>query len=131
MTKRWIRHQGESYDLQEATQRAAIGDLRELLRVADISARKIADTLMGMSEMESILDVYDSEDRLEVFAAMLFLCRRKAGDRDFTWADALATSLIDIQLVVEVDEEEEADPKGPDLPTPDGAGEVEPVTSLT
>src|SRR5690349_1330678 len=105
---KWLHYEGVKYDLMAATQRARIGDLVELNRLSGISVRKIADVLIGMGGMESILDVYDEPERLEVFAAMLFLCKRKAGE-PFTWDEALGTSLIDITL--DFGEVVEADPK--------------------
>lgn len=131
MTQRWIEFEGVRHDITEATQRGAIGDLRELLKVSGVSVAKIARTLYEMGEMDSILGVYESEDRLEAFAALLFLCLRKSGRRDFTWEDALATSMMDIRLVVEVDEEDEADPKAPAPSTPDGPEGSDPESSPT
>lgn len=112
----WLEYDGTRYDLQEATQRSAIRDLVELKKLSGISVRTIADTLIGMGEMESPLEIFDEVERLEVFAAMLFLCKRKAGDT-FSWDDALSASLIDISL--DFGEAVEEDPKVSDLSTPE------------
>jgi len=116
---KWLTYEGEKYDLMGATQRARIGDLVELNRLSGISVRTIADTLIGMGEMKSILDVYDDPERLEVFAAMLFLCKRKAGEA-FTWDEALGASLVDISL--DFGEVSEEDPKALSPQTPDEPG---------
>ena len=126
-----IRYQGVEYDLQEATREATIGDARELLKVGGVAVSDIAKALMGMGEMQSAVEVFDKVERLEAFAAMLFLCLRKAGRKDFTWADALDVPMVHIQLVIYTpDEEEDADPKAPDLPTPDEP-EARAATSAT
>lgn len=123
---RWLTFEGVRYDLREATQKPLIRDLIELKKQAGISVRTIADVLIGMGEMNSILDVYDEVDRLEVFAAMLFLCKRKAGE-DYTWNDALSVSLIDITIEFDEEEGEESDPKDVSPSMPDGDA-VEPTT---
>lgn len=118
-TRRWIEYGGQKFDLMAATQQAAIGDLLELHREAGMSVRKIGDVLVELKDMESILDIYDTPERLEVWPAMLFLCKRKAGDRGFTYAQALAVSLVDVQIIIERDDEDDADPKDSAPPTPD------------
>ena len=126
-----IRFEGVEYDLQDATRRATIGDARELLKVGGIAVSDIAKALIGMGEMQSAIEVFDKVERLEAFAAMLFLCLRKAGRKDFTWDDALATPMVDITLVIHTGEEvEDDDPKAPDLPTP-AEPEASQVTSAT
>ena len=117
-TRRWIKYEGRKYDVMEATQRATIGDLLELHRDAGMSVRKISTVLTGLADMKSILDIYDEPARLEVWSAMLFLCLRKAGRREFTWDDALSVSLVDIALDIETPEEGAGDPKVSDPPTP-------------
>jgi hypothetical protein len=123
---RWLTYEGQQFDLQAATQAASIRDLVELKKTAGISVRTIADTLVGMGEMESFLDIYDSVDRLEVFAAMLFLCKRKAGE-SFSWDDALGASLVDITLSFEEDEAD--DPKATSPQTPVELGGEEQQTT--
>jgi len=84
-----------------------------------------------MREMGSLLEVYESVERLDFFAASLFLCLRKAGRKDFTWKDALEVPLSDITLVVDVEDEGgDADPKVSD---PQTLAELEasPATSET
>lgn len=128
-TRRWIKYGGKKYDVMEATQRAAIGDLLELHREAGMSVRKISNVLTSLADMESILDIYDEPDRLSVWPAMLFLCLRKAGHREFTWADALAVSLVDIQLDIETEEAGEGDPKVSDPTTSDELDDAATTTS--
>ena len=127
-TRRWIQYEGQKYDVMAATQRAAIGDLLELHREARMSVRKIGDVLTGLKDMSSILDIYDSPERLEIWPAMLFLCKRKAGDRGFTYAQALAVSLVDVQLLIDTEEVEDG-PKVSDPPTPDEPAGEAPTTS--
>lgn len=130
-TARWIEYRGVRYDLTEATQQATIGTLLELHRVAGMSVRKVSEVLIGMGDMTSILDVFDSPERLEVWPAMLFLCKRKAGDADFTWEQALSVSLYDVHLVIDEPGEADADPKVSDPRTPDESDGEEPTTSST
>jgi hypothetical protein len=125
-----LGYKGESFDIQDATNNGTIGDVRELLKESGVSVWKIGRTLIGMEEMGSLLEVYESVDRLDFFAAALFLCLRKAGRKDFTWSDALAVPLSDITLIIDVREGGDADPKVSDLPTPEGP-EGSPATSET
>jgi len=131
-TRKWIEYHGEKYDIQPATQEASIRDLKELLRVGGISVAKIAATFKGMKDMQSNLDVYEDPERLDLFAALLFLCLRKAGRRDFTWDDAQDTPMVDIVLVFELDDAEgDADPKASDPRTLDEPEGSESGDSLT
>lgn len=125
--------EGQLHDLTVAMREATIGDLKDLKRLSRVDGSKglsvgainralneLDDALSTITEDstfdeldEVILEFFDDLDHLDAFAGMVFLCRRKAGDR-ISFDDALAVNLSDVQFVpAPDDEEEEADPKGP------------------
>lgn len=123
---------GREYDLTEAVQRPAIGDVVDLKRATKdlgepVSVRKITDAIEDLGGVflsigdggtvrdlgDAMLDYFDDIDHLLAFSAMVFLCRRKAGE-PCTWEAALRVSPADVQLRVDVESvEDEADPKDP------------------
>ena len=116
----WLVVDGVRYDLQEAIQEPSIRSLVDLQKAAGISVTTIAETLVGMGGMKSATEIFDSVERLNVFAALVFLCRRKAGERDLTFDEASEVSLANVSLDFEDDDEVEDDPKDPS--TPEGPG---------
>ena len=126
-----VEFEGETFDFRQSTNEASIRDLKELLRVSGISMAKVAATFKGMRDIDSQLDVYDTEERLDLFAAVLFLCKRKAGYREFTWEDAQDAPMSHISLIVEVTEGDDADPKVSDPQTPAVLEESESPSSPT
>ena len=107
---------GVSYDLERAIQHAAIRDLVDLKRatqvggVGGISIKSIVAALDAMQAFTDPMDMFDSVETLETFAALVFLCKRKAGET-VTFDEAAGTSLASVGLEVEDDEPEAVDPK--------------------
>lgn len=109
----WLVVDGTRYDLQESVQRASIKTLVDLQKSAGISVNTIAETLVGMGEMASPSELFDSVERLNVFAALVFLCKRKAGEQ-VSFDDAAEVSMADVSIDFDDESEDEADdPKGP------------------
>jgi len=107
----WLVVRGVRYDLQGAVQEASIRSLVDLQKAAGISVNTIAETLVGMGEMQSAAEIFDSVERLNVFAAMVFLCWRKAGEKvSFDEAAEVSMSEVSIDFDVEEDAADE-DPK--------------------
>lgn len=140
--------EGREYDLTEAIARPAMGDLVDLKRATKgleetVSIRTITDAVVDLGNVfvelgdeatvgdvgEAMLDYFDSVEHLLAFTAMVFLCRRTAGE-PCTWDDASRVSPRDVQVrvEVEVDDEDGADPKAPSTPAGDESGEVQPET---
>lgn len=117
----WLVVQGVRYDLQEAVQHASIRALVDLQKAAGISVNTIADTLVGMGDMKSPREIFDTVERLNVFAAMVFLCRRKAGDV-VTFDEASEVSMADVRIDFDDDDDETADEDPKDQSTPEGPG---------
>ncbi|GAA1787871.1 hypothetical protein [Agromyces lapidis] len=107
---------GVSYDLERAIQHAAIRDLVDLKRatqvggVGGISIKSIVTALEAMQEFDSPMDMFDSVETLETFAALVFLCKRRAGE-PVTFDEACSVSLASVGLEVEDGEAVEVDPK--------------------
>jgi hypothetical protein len=117
----WLVVNEVRYDLQDAVQHASIRSLVDLQKAAGISVNTIAETLVGMGEMQSPEELFESVERLNVFAALVFLCRRKAGEQ-VSFDDASEVSMADVALDFDDDEDEaEDDPKGQSTPEEPGS----------
>jgi uncharacterized protein (DUF433 family) len=109
----WLVIEGDRFDIQEALGKASIRTLVDLQKSAGISVNTIVDTLAALGEMEDPRELFNSVERLYVFAALVFLCRRKAGEK-LSFDDATEVSLADVRIDFEDDEAEVAsDPKDP------------------
>ena len=106
---------GVSYDLERSIQQASIRDLVDLKRatqvggVGGISIKSIASALNELAELSDPMDIFDSLETLETFGALVFLCKRKAGEQ-VTFEEACSTPLSDVGLTVD-EVVEESDPK--------------------
>lgn len=130
---------GKEYQLDEAIYEVAMGDLIDLKRATKgyeepVSVRAIADAVADLGELytglpddatlgdlgDAMLDYFDDVGHLTAFAAMVFLCRRKAGE-PCTWDEALlvSPSAVQFRFDVQVPDEDGPDPK--DLSTPEAA----------
>lgn len=107
---------GVSYDLERSIQQASIRDLVDLKRATQVggaggvSIKSIAAVLESLGELESPMDMFDSVDTLETFAALVFLCKRKAGEA-VSFDEAGSVSLADVGLIVDDAEAEDEAPK--------------------
>lgn len=119
--------EGHEYDLADAIHKPKIGDVLDLKKSGGTAPAKIVDAIDALGEAlrvlpkdasvkdldRVVLGYFDSVEHLEAFAGIVFLCRRKAGET-VTWADALDTSISDVQFIPEGEEEDEGDdPKAP------------------
>jgi hypothetical protein len=130
--------EGREYDLTEAIHKPKIGDVLDLKRSGGTAPARIVDAIDELGEAlralpedatmrdldRVVLEFFDSVEHLEAFAGIVFLCRRKAGE-PATWADALGTSISDVQFALGPDDEgddegEGDDPKAQSTPEADG-----------
>ena len=118
--------EGVSYDLERSIQQASIRDLVDLKRATQvggqggISIKSIAGALNKLAELSDPMDIFDSLETLETFGALVFLCKRKAGE-SVSFDEACNTPLSDVGLTVDEVEAAEDDPK--DQSTPEAHGE--------
>jgi hypothetical protein len=143
---------GREYELDEAVYAPAMGDLIDLKRATKgydepVSVRTITEAVSDLGDVYigfagaddvtvadfggAMLDFFDDVGHLTAFAAMVFLCRRKAGE-PCTWEDALSVSPSAVQFRFDVeapdDEEDGADPKDPSTSEDAGADPDEAMT---
>jgi len=117
----WLVIEGDRFDMQEALGKASIRTLVDLQKSAGISVNTIVDTLSSLGEVEDPRELFNSVERLYVFAALVFLCRRKAGE-SLSFDDATEVSLADVRIDFDVADEdaESDDPKVPSTPETPG-----------
>lgn len=110
------------YSLEDSVNGAALGDLYALKvqtrkdGSAGVSVKTISDTFVRIGEAASepgfnTLSLLDDAEFIQNFIGVAFLARRKAGEQ-VTFEDAGRVSFNDLQIIPEVDEESDADPKG-------------------
>ena len=126
--------EGAVFDLSEAIHKPKIGDVIDLKKSGGTSPSRIVQAIDALGDVlqtlpegatmqvldRAVLDYFDSLEHLEAFAGIVFLCRRKAGE-PVSWAEALDTSISDVQFALSDDDEEDSegdDPKAPSTPEP-------------
>lgn len=110
--------QGTAYDMGEAIQKATISDLILLKRATKskdypgVSVKTIMATLNDAGE--DGMDLLDSEAGLENLRGIIYLCRRRAGEK-LSLEEAVNFPLT--EMTFESDEDDEEDPKEKGTPS--------------
>ncbi len=98
--------QGTKYDVAEIG-RLSLLDLMELKKQSGMSVEDMTGPLES-AEGNSLIDTYEGNMAL---AALIWLTRRKAGERDLTFEQACDFPLDELDVVPDELEEEPADPQ--------------------
>ncbi|PRB69519.1 hypothetical protein [Arthrobacter sp. MYb213] len=116
--------QGKEYELREGISKATLGDLYVLKVKSGMGVKRIMEVFRGMEKAESHFDLIESEDGIQALRAMIFLCRRAAGEYlDFD--EATDFPMSEMGFVVDDEEKSSADPK--ETPTASAPDEGTPV----
>lgn len=120
----------KKYPLKEGIAKASLGDLYVLKIKSGMGIKTIMHTFNGLKGAETHLDFLEDENGIQALRAMIFLCRRAAGEHvDFDEATDVPISSIGFET--EEEDTAKADPKetptasAPDDETP----EPEPATT--
>jgi hypothetical protein len=106
-----IRLAGVTYDMTEAINGAAIGDLKFLKRTYGLSVKTIQEVFSSLETVDDNFDgiaLLDDDVFLDNIQAVIWLTHRKQGERDFTFEQAGEVSFRDIQIIDD-DEVDEVD----------------------
>lgn len=102
---------GKEYDITDALQKSTLADLYDLKVQTGIGMKTLSDSLQRMSALADPQDFLDDEEILRALTSLIWLCRRRAGEK-LTVAEANAVALSDIQFKVDPADtpDEAADP---------------------
>nr|QOL00385.1 hypothetical protein [uncultured organism] len=103
---------GKEYDINESMTKATLFDLYELKMKTGIGMKSLSDALERMGKLADPKDFLDDETILLALCALVWLCRRHAGE-SLTIEEANKVALADVQFKVDaadLPDEVEADP---------------------
>lgn len=99
----------------EALNKASLLDLMELKKQTGLTMETLGDLIAKMETQQKDdpeFDFLGDEGNLLVLAVMIWLARRRAGERSLKFEDSADVPLSDVQLVA--DEADEAPEESPD-----------------
>ncbi|MGP9031555.1 hypothetical protein ACT17S_00570 [Glutamicibacter mysorens] len=100
----------KKYPLKEGIAKASLGDLYVLKIKSGMGIKTIMQTFNGLKGAETHLDFLEDENGIQALRAMIFLCRRAAGEHvDFDEATDMPLSSIGFET--EEEDTAKADPK--------------------
>ncbi|WP_104116969.1 hypothetical protein [Arthrobacter sp. B1805] len=103
---------GKKYELDESMQKASLNDLYVLKVRSGMGIKSLKDNLIKMQTYEDPLDFLDEADNLMALQAMIWLCRRFAGE-NLTIEQANSCPLNEIGF-----ESDEPEPEAEAAPDP-------------
>lgn len=106
----------KQYPLEEAMQKASLNDLYVLKVRSGMGIKALKSNLEKMQTYSDPLDFLDDEGNLMALQAMIWLCRRFAGE-NLSIEEANSTPINEIGF--ETDDEEPAAEQGPKAVAPD------------
>lgn len=106
-----LRIMGVEHDLQEVLRRPSLNDLfylkvksRSPEYPEGMSLRKLGEYLKKMGELEHPSDAIDDPDVLLALKGVVYLCRRRAGEK-VSWEEAGELELSELEFIVEDSDE--------------------------
>lgn len=122
---------GSEYDINESMTKATLYDLYELKTKTGIGMKSLSDALERMGKLADPQQFLDDETILLALCALVWLCRRHAGE-SLSIEEANRVALADVQFKVDAADmpDEAADPTAPALTASDqdDAGETAPTS---
>ncbi|QDY64878.1 hypothetical protein FQA45_00315 [Glutamicibacter halophytocola] len=98
------------YPLKEGIAKASLGDLYVLKIKSGMGIKTLMHTFNNLKGAESHLDFLEDENGIQALRAMIFLCRRAAGE-NIDFEEATNMPLSSIGFETEEQDTPEADPK--------------------
>jgi len=102
---------GQKYDISESLNKATLDDLTQLKVKTGVGMKTLRLSLIAMGKLDDPEDFLDREDILLALSALVWLCRRRAGESKLTLTEAASVPVEDISF---------------EMPDEDGAAEGEP-----
>jgi hypothetical protein len=105
---------GREYELEDALQRSTLADLYQLKLKTGIGMKTLKASLEAMGEFDNPEDFLDDERVLLAFNALIWLCRRRAGEK-LTLEEANDVPISEVAFETD---EPDVTPDEPADPTP-------------
>jgi len=108
------------YPLKEGIAKASLGDLYVLKIKSGMGIKTLMHTFNNLKGAETHLDFLEDENGIQALRAMIFLCRRAAGENiDFEEASNMPLSSIGFESVKETptDSAPDDEPRAPEPTT--------------
>jgi hypothetical protein len=84
-----LKIQGKLYDYLAAMNESSLGDYRDLKRETGFGRQSLFVALLRVEKIKTVEDVFEDEELMSAFIALIWLCKRYAGE-PITLAEAEA-----------------------------------------
>lgn len=121
--------EGREYDAEAGVQKVTLATLYELKVRHGIGMKGIMAAAKKISEFTDPMDLLEDKEAFQAFRVIIWLARKHAGEKNISLDDATSFPLDTLMLIVEEEDEDEADPKAPADSVPAENGEAETIPS--
>lgn len=116
-----VRIRDVDYELADVLNRTDLAGLMELKVKTGIGMRTLQRQLIRLGTFEDPLDFMEDEDGLRAINALIWLCRRRGGER-LSLEEAGDVRLDEFAFIVEAEDTPPVAPDPPEAPTVSGRG---------